>query len=378
MLDNSANRENIIHPIDHYEVPKALSRFGAAILDLALYILLSFIILTISGFILSREGSDYANENNLVSDHIKYSKLAKYEENNGYVSYSNDDLLALDDSSKSAFINELSYFYCSYLTGENIDTDLEASPDKDQQIVVDSKSYLPKDYYTVTYFNEEILGLPKEGEENKSDFFVYTDNDPSKIGAVKEELIEEVANGEGTIKRLVRDNELLKYFQKKYDEAIKVFYEQPSIKKASETMNKTNIILMLVSTLPSFAIFYIIIPLCSRFGKTLGKRFLSLIVVTDKGYQVKKWQILLRGVPILGATIYVCLINSLYYQLLLPLLLALISVGILVFNSRRRCLHDIMSGTTVIKGTKDLLIYQDEDIFKEALAIMKERDAANE
>lgn len=54
----------------------------------------------------------------------------------------------------------------------------------------------------------------------------------------------------------------------------------------------------------------------------------------------------------------------------------LISMGILVFNPRRRALHDLMAATTVIKLEKNNVIYEDEEHYEKALEIMKEREEA--
>ena len=375
MLENNAK------PIDKYEIPKMLNRFGAAAIDLAFYILLSLIILTVAGLFASRQGTPYNDASTLISDQIHYSKLAKYEEKSGYVLYSSDDYLALDDDNRPFLVNQISYFYLSYLTGENLDENLEASLDKNEKISAEGTSYLPKDYYNVAFINEQVLGLPKAGEDKDSLYFQYVQNgsgnDYSQIGIIKDDLTEMVSTSSGEVKRLKNDSELKKYLNNIYEDAVNLFYKQKSIQAATKTMNTINTILMFSASIPSLVIFYFLLPLLSPFGQTLGKRFLSLAIVDDRGYLMKKWQLLLRNIPILGATIYVCLIPSLYYQLLLPMLLLLISIGILIFNERRCCLHDLMARTTVIKIDKTMIIYPDEEHYEKALAIMKERDEAN-
>lgn len=372
MLNNSEK------PIDQYKTPKMLNRFAAAAVDLAFYILLSFLILTIVGFFTSREGTPYDNASSLITEQIKSSKLAKSEEKSGYVLYSSEEFRTLDEEDRPLIIDRISYFYCSYLTGENIDAELSASLDKDEKIARDGISYLPKEYYTVTYFNEIILGLPKEGEINESRYFVYKEEggvkDYSKIGIVNPDYIETVSTDNGDVRRLKNDSGLLKFINAFYEESVNVFFNQKTIKSSQETMNGYNIMIMLVSTMPTLAVFYFLLPLLSPFGQTLGKRFLSLAVVDDRGYLIKKWQILLRNIPILGVTIFVCLINNLYFQLIVPLFFLLISIGILVFNERRRCLHDLMARTIVIKMEKGMIIYPDEEHFEQAQAIIKERD----
>ena len=370
-----------IKPIDQYQSPSMVARIGAAVLDLAMYILLSFLILTVGGLFAGKDGTPFANANSLISLQIKYSKLAREDEKNGYVAYTGNELLSLDDNEDSLVITNVSYFYCSYLTGLNVENGLEASIDVNEQIKADNGYYTAKDYYTVEYFNQKILNLPKKDEINHSTYFEYQKNgeedDYTKIGKVKAEYIEEINTDNGKIKRLKNDTELSKTISTIYNDAVKVFYNQKSIKKANDTIKTTNTVLMLVSTLPPFAIFYLLFPLISPFGQTLSKRLLSIGVTDDKGYLAKKWRIALRALPILAATIYICLVNSLYYQLLVALLLLLISMGIFVFTPRRRALHDIMAATTVIKLEKGTIIYENEAHYEKALEIMKERDEQN-
>ena len=163
-------------PIEQYQLPKMVSRIGAAALDLAIYILLSLIIFTIAGVIVGKSGTSYSNANALIDEHIRYSKLAKEDEKNGYVAYSDNEMLTLVEEKRSLIIDSVSYFYCSYLTGNNIQEGLKASLDTDKEIKINGNYYLPENYYTVSFFNEEILGLPKPGEIGHSDYFLYQKN----------------------------------------------------------------------------------------------------------------------------------------------------------------------------------------------------------
>ena len=380
MLENDLSADYRVtdkRPIDDYEIPKFLSRFASGAIDLAIYILLSFLILTIAGVIVGNYDKSYVAASELVAHHIEYSKLAKYEDKNGYVSYSNDDLLAVEEDA-SFIINQLSYFYLSYMTGNNIDTGYEASLNKDDTLIVDSVSYIQKDYYNVKFFNEKVL-LLKEDSVGAT-YFKYQEvdgnKDESKIAIIDSQYIEEVATNGSSVKRLVKDNTLLGFLNDIYQDAIRVFYKQQAILEANKTIDTTNIVLMFIATIPSFLIFYILIPLLNPFGKSIGKYIFHLALVDDKGYLIKKWRILLRSLPIFGVTIYVCLINSLYYQLIVILLLLLISLGVLVFTPKRKALHDLMSGTTVIRANKQTIIYPDEEHYEKALEIMKQRKEA--
>lgn len=380
MLENDLSEDIRLEdkrPINDLEIPKFLPRLASGAIDLALYILLSFLILTIAGMIVGSADKNYVSASSLISNHIEYSKLAKYEEKNGYVSYNNDDLLAMEEDSP-LIINRLSYFYLSYMTGNNLESGYEASLNKDDTLVVDSISYIQKEYYNVTFFNEKVLKLKEDSDGAKYFKYQETDGvkDENKLAIINETYLEDVTTDSGTVKRLVKDNTLLNFLYGIYQDAIKVFYNQKAISAASKVIDRTNITLMFIASIPSFAVFYLLIPLLSPFGKSVGKYIFHLALVDDKGYLIKKWRILLRSLPILGATIYVCLINSLYFQLLVVILLLLISLGVVVFTSKRRALHDLMSGTVVIKANKDTVIYPDEEHYEQALEILKQKKEA--
>ena len=139
-----------IKPIDQYQSPSMLARIGAAVLDLAMYIVLSFLILTVGGLFIGKEGTSFTNANNLISEQIKYSKLAREDEKNGFVAFSGNELLELDANEDSLVITNVAYFYCAYLTGINVENGLQASIDVNEQIKADNGYYLAKDYYTST------------------------------------------------------------------------------------------------------------------------------------------------------------------------------------------------------------------------------------
>ena len=380
MLENDLSLDSRIEdkrPINDLEIPKFLPRFASGAIDLAIYLLLSFLILTIAGVIVGNFDKSYVEASNLIANHIEYSKLAKYEDRNGYVAYSNDDLLKVDEDN-AFIINRLSYFYLSYMTGNNIDTGYEPSLNKDDSLIIDDVSYIQKDYYNVTFFNEKVLLLKEDSVGAKYFKYQETDGvkDENKVAIIDSQYIEEVMSDSGMIKRLVKNSDLLSFLNEIYQNAIQVFYKQKAIADANKITDRTNIILMFVATIPSFAILYLLIPLLNLFGKSIGKYIFHLALVDDKGYLIKKWRILLRSLPILGVTIYVCLINSLYYQLIVVLLLLLISLGVVVFTPKRKALHDLMSGTTLIKADKETIIYPDEEHYEQALEVMKQRKEA--
>jgi uncharacterized RDD family membrane protein YckC len=111
------------------------------------------------------------------------------------------------------------------------------------------------------------------------------------------------------------------------------------------------------SSLVSFIIFYILVPLAARHGQTLGKRLSQLMVVNDKGYFMQWWQLPLRSM-VLAATLFTAL-----YTIFGSLLL---SYTLMVFTKYYRSANDFIALTRVVdkkasvvfKGEQDMLAYE--------------------
>lgn len=359
------------NPIDGMKTPKLISRIASAAVDAAMFAVLSFLLIGLFSFILTRDGAPIKNENTYQSKHIESSKLSKWDEKNGYVKMTSDDFFVYEDGS-FRIINDLWYFYGSYLTGENLNEGLIASEyatDEKYYPVVDSSRVAPKDYYTIDWFNTNILGLPsQESGDKEGRFFTYLEKDGSidytKPGFLKSEFyIEKVVGGETTY-QIINGAELSSYMDGRYNEAVKFFYNQEFLKASSKKITMINSFLLLGSLLISAAVFYLIIPMCSPLGKTLGKRFFYLILVDDKGYLVKKYQILLRVIPLLSVIIIVSFINSLIWQLVSGTIVFMVSLGLALFTKKKQALHDFLARTVVIRPEGEMIFRNHDDYLR--------------
>ena len=90
--------------------------------------------------------------------------------------------------------------------------------------------------------------------------------------------------------------------------------------------------------------------LMHKHGQTLGKRILGLRVVgnTD-GQLLPLWKLLIRYFTVLGLLAISALVPG---AIVLLLVLAVIDL-LFMFTSKRRCLHDLLVGSTVTRIIKD-------------------------
>jgi hypothetical protein len=100
----------------------------------------------------------------------------------------------------------------------------------------------------------------------------------------------------------------------------------------------------------SFFIFYILVPLLFKQGVTLGKKASGIIVVNDKGYVMKWWQLPLRSI-VLAATLITAL-----YTIFGSLLL---SYTLMVFTKGYRSANDFLALTKIV-DQKTSKIFTDE------------------
>lgn len=201
---------------------------------------------------------------------------------------------SVSDYTASDFIRKLQYFYTVYLTGDvskvelpnNTETrtydaikDKFVSPNYDKPI--DGK--LPSEIYTMRYFNVEIMGLPKEGEENKSPYYAYP-------------IVDDHIDYEGTpvLKEGVSEYDPKDDLKNKLYTATSKLYYSDYIQE----LNKNIKIIQLWCYIPTFVFvmcfFYLLWPLVFKDGATLGKKTMSLAVIAKNGYSASKLQILSR------------------------------------------------------------------------------------
>ena len=152
----------------------------------------------------------------------------------------NTPLTELEEENVDFYKENLKYYYCVYKTTLAEDKDVKIDNGSGEMV-------LPKDYYTEGWFNEKFSSI-------------------TDLESVKDAS---------------------------YDALVDFV---PYINDISNKVKGCEYFMVLPSYFLSFSIFYILIPLLSKNGETLGKRTLKLSLISYDGYSVKKRQLVARQV----------------------------------------------------------------------------------
>ena len=361
-------KQEDISPKDDYKQPKPFLRLSAALLDFVIFLIGAIVILVAGSFIVTRDGGVIGKENALQVDHIVSSKLAKFDNARGYLQYEEDDYYQTDNSEDFLMIKSLEYFYLSYMTNTNVEDDLAHSLDIDNEKywpVENGVAVNPKEYYTVNYFNEHILQISLSSGVSSNGYFTLKKDSENnyittQVGTISKEMYD-ISETDGKYTVTMKNGGVTDYLKDVYNSAIKVFFNQSFIKESSRKITMVNSIVMLVSVIPSMVVFYLVVPMCSKLGKTLGKRFLGISLINDRGYAIKKWQLLLRAIPLFAALVFISVVNNIFLQIILSLIILLVSVTLLFFTYYKQSLHDFIARTVVIKDDGQVVFENKDD-----------------
>lgn len=284
-------------------------------------------------------------------DHIiqvkDYSEKINADLEGRYVS-----VQSLDFDNCEDYLGYVQYYYLNYLAGVNVDVpnDIEGktydevdfmSPLHNKEIILeDGSSVLPKDYYTVEWYNINILEI---GEDYS--MFEYVTDSYGNILTNEIGVLKENSN---------IDDSIIFAKQAIYDANSNLFYS-PFYSQINEALKGAQLFIYLTPFFPIMAIFYILVPMLYKNGETLGKKVLSLCLVNKKGYQVSKAQIFLRQFTfVLEISLFLFIIGvgmtsfaTLGVGLFILLMIALVS-------KNTRTIHDFAAATIVIDAKKSL------------------------
>lgn len=117
--------------------------------------------------------------------------------------------------------------------------------------------------------------------------------------------------------------------------------------------NTLLIIIFSASTFLSGVIVYVLIPFMYGNGQTVGKKFLRMQVLTNRGERLTKMQVFMRFA--LGIWFAEMFFSFILYTATAPLpLFIVISLIMLIFSSNHRSLHDLIASTMVVNADEIL------------------------
>lgn len=129
---------------------------------------------------------------------------------------------------------------------------------------------------------------------------------------------------------------------------------------------------LLLALLVGYLIFFFIIPLCLKDGKTLGKQFMKISVVSKNYYSVKRSQIVLRYLPQSLLFVVAALflgINAITIGL--GTFVVLGSYCMAIFRGNHESIHDVIAGTYVVSDELSLWFKNPEE---EAMEMKKKEE----
>ena len=257
----------------------------------------------------------------------------------------NIDQVKCDD-----YIRYLNYYYTVYLTGdtsrvelpnvESINVNDYFSPDS--SIKIDGK--LPSEIYTARYFNTKVMGLSPEGEENTSPYYEYP---------VKDNVVD--YDGLPVVKTGVNESDVKKDLREKAYSATKAFFFSDYISSRQSSIKS----IQLWSEIPVYVVLvlvlYLMIPLLTKNGATLGKLSLGIGVVSNTGYQAKKRQILFRSIVFIVEITFSLFIVGYGLTSLATLLVGcVIMMVVALITKKNQAPHDLAAMTMEIDMKKSV------------------------
>lgn len=359
----------------HTNLAKQTTRFGAAIVDLALVVAGFFVFffglfsLTVGTFVVNpirAELTTYEYQSNLVTID---------DSNNIVVWKSEDDYKVYDDAMR--------YFYFYYLSGEapiehkeSYPTNYVPSPNANDEFMnEDGTTYKLKDFFTVEWYNKNILGIDRDDPDADMStcYFTYVkvddQYDKSQIGIPRSQRY----SSESSKVVDITPTDLAIYLGKKYESSYR------ELTHFSFYKNKADLATFYVgvevgsSLILSGAIFYILIPMIRKDGASLGKMIFKIRLAHSSGYSHHKYQLLFRFAPYLVTVSFVSLmpVLSIYILLVIVAVMFLISFALAMASPKKMSLHDFVAQTIVVSN--DSIIF---DTSVDERAYEQEEDGA--
>lgn len=355
----------------HTILAKQSSRIGAAVVDFAFALVFFFAFYFGCFNIVFSKTTTNAYMSQLSTWQLKSHLVYFDEETQETKIYSsNEDYLVYDTPVK--------YYYLNYLTGKDIENkERDAAPNYNVEFELEDKTMvLPANYYTVSWYNYNILGINNDNpdSETSSTFFTYVKDsegnyDKNQFGVPKTKRFDKDKNALVEITK----TDLAVYYKEQYIAAYNHLAVQPFYMQLQTKLNFINSLSLMLAILSAGLVNYVIIPYFMKQGATLGKKIFKLGLANIAGYQFKKVMLLPRFIPFLLTVVAACLIpaTTFYFSFIVVAVVFLSSFGVMMASPKKCSLHDY-TGQTIVIDTKASIIF--DDSLLEEQYVMKEDD----
>lgn len=319
-------REHKYHLPRHTNLANQGPRIGAFLIDLAIALALTL------GFYFGVFQFVFKGKTGPLTEQIKKERIAShlfYEGEDGSLEYYSTD------SDNNEFKDALASFYTVYLPYE--------SPDKDVKVSLDSGETLAKtEYFTVEWFNDEMLDIDGNGEVYFEYQKVGEEIDKTKVGLIKEDAPQSDVNS---------------FLQKIWNNANADLAMQPSFRKLNNQNDFYRSLSFICSALFGLSITYILIPFILKNGKSVGKLSFGLCLADSDGYVIQNYQLFLRIIPVLIVlfSLLIPIWVSLSMVIIVFIIMLLVSFAFMMASPKRASLHDLLARTIVVNSRTSIL-----------------------
>ena len=283
---------------------------------------------------------------------VKYIDVKDYTEKvDMSLDTSIEPIDSLKDVSAHFLVSHIQYYYCNFLTGQNIELpndtedhhydaleDQYVNPNYDKEMTLGNLTGLPKDIYTLDWFKSYVL--------DDDERFVL--NTETNYFEVKEDLTEE------------SKTEVIKFLKEETETALADLYYKDFYSEINTKIKIGDLLKFIPTYLFSFGLVYFLFPLIFKNGETLGKLSMHLCLVNKNGYKVTRPLVLLRQLFFFFEITFITFVlGFLNWAMLVTLGIGLTAllVGTLI-SKQNRSLHDFIAGSMVVDA-KESIFFKD-------------------
>lgn len=202
--------------------------------------------------------------------------------------------------------------------------------------------YSTGEEYSIPWYNEHILLIGTE-----TSLFQYQQilgvDDPTLVGIAKPvENPETLTSAQLSSANAASASAVTSFFAAAYSAAVSDLNLQPAYLTLATQLSNYFVWELAISIALSLLIFFLLIPMLLKDGKTIGKQIFGLSLVNKLGYKVTKLQILFRFLSFAIIEVF-----GSFYTMMGTIL---ISYTMMVFGKKSMSIHDFLASTRVIDG----------------------------
>lgn len=154
------------------------------------------------------------------------------------------------------------------------------------------------------------------------------------------------------VKDDAKAEDLQDFWRLSFGTATVALTNSPKIASQANVVTWANVRAIIYASIVGTIIPFLIVPVCLKNGKSIGKLCMGLVVLTDEGYEYKRWKHIIRYIAFY-------LIEAFGGVVTIGLTL-LFSSCLVLFSKKRRALHDFIA-FSVVADEKQSLFFKDED-----------------